>query len=282
MNVLQIIYIPHKRNNRKTDFVHITTESGRDIKMTVAHIIPAGKCSDDPLPLSLPLAYAEKGKLSRKSIIISLSLFLSFLFCFFLSFLVSFFLSFFLFIFLFAFTTLDWCDLSKVPHQLSHSPASSPSLPLADWCFGSLTHSSITHTHLPTYLLIHSLTHSLFHSPTHLLTYTHSSTYSLTRSFILPLIYLLLTYMKYRQIKSVTFLNFDSDCRRLCDDNYGWWKSEEGRESSGRGSVHSSDERGAITNRVIYFISFTFRIHAVENWLIYCDFSFFLFSKEWR
>lgn len=105
MNVLQIIYIPHKRNNRKTAFVHITTESGRDIKMTVAHIIPAGKCSDDSLPLSLPLAYAEKGKLSRKNdgvvcSIFSLSLFLSFLFRFFVCLFVSFFLCFFLCLFL--------------------------------------------------------------------------------------------------------------------------------------------------------------------------------------
>ena len=95
MNVLQIIYIPHKRNNRKADFVHITTESGRDIKMTLAHIIPAGKCSDDSLPLSLPLAYAEKGEFSRKndgilcSISFLFSLFLSFLFCFFVCFFFS-------------------------------------------------------------------------------------------------------------------------------------------------------------------------------------------------
>ena len=99
MNVLQIIYIPHKRNNRKTDFVHITTESGRDIKMTLAHIIPAGKCSDDSLLLSLPLAYAEKGKLRRKNDGILCSIFFSFLFCSSFSCFVCF--------FLFAFTTLD-------------------------------------------------------------------------------------------------------------------------------------------------------------------------------
>lgn len=96
MNVLQIIYIPHKRNNRKTDFVHITTESGRDIKMTLAHIIPAGKCSDDSLPLSLPLAYAEKGKFSRKNDGVVYSIYFSFFVSFFPDLFLCRFLTFFL------------------------------------------------------------------------------------------------------------------------------------------------------------------------------------------
>lgn len=183
-----------------------------------------------------------------------LSFSVSFCVCFFLSFLVSFFLSLFLlFSLCFHYPRLMWpVKGTSSTQSLTCFLSLTPTRWLMLWLADSFVNLR-TYTHSPTHLPTYSLTHLLA------LSFSHPFTYLLTR-----------------QIKSVTFLNFDSDCRRLCDDNYGWRKSDEGRESSGRGSLHSSDERGAIINRVIYFTSFTFRIHAVKNWLIYCD--FFLFS----
>lgn len=51
----QVVYVPHKSNKHHTVFVHITTESGHDVKMTKSHILPAGKCGS-----VLPLVHASK------------------------------------------------------------------------------------------------------------------------------------------------------------------------------------------------------------------------------
>ena len=50
-----VIFVPHGANKESAVFMHITTESGRDVKMTQSHIIPAGVCGS-----SLPLVYASK------------------------------------------------------------------------------------------------------------------------------------------------------------------------------------------------------------------------------
>lgn len=42
--ILQVVYLPHKRNKQQTDFVHIMTEGSRDLKITSNHILPCGKC----------------------------------------------------------------------------------------------------------------------------------------------------------------------------------------------------------------------------------------------
>ena len=47
-----VVFVPHKANNDDALFTHITTASGRDIKMTSSHIILAGPCHwSTPLPL---------------------------------------------------------------------------------------------------------------------------------------------------------------------------------------------------------------------------------------
>ena len=53
MTYSDVVFVPHKANNDDALFTHITTASGRDIKMTSSHIILAGPChSSGPLPLS--------------------------------------------------------------------------------------------------------------------------------------------------------------------------------------------------------------------------------------
>ena len=48
-----VVYVPHRANSDDALFTHITTTSGRDIKMTPSHIILAGPChSSAPLPLT--------------------------------------------------------------------------------------------------------------------------------------------------------------------------------------------------------------------------------------
>ena len=46
-----VIYLPHGPNEEHTIFAQIATESGRDLKMTLNHILPAGACSLSSLPL---------------------------------------------------------------------------------------------------------------------------------------------------------------------------------------------------------------------------------------
>ena len=60
--IYQVIFIPHGYNKERSTFTHITTHSGRDIKMTQNHILPAGTCSLSPSSQSavLPLVYASQ------------------------------------------------------------------------------------------------------------------------------------------------------------------------------------------------------------------------------
>ena len=51
----EVIFIPHGTNMESTIFVHLTTVSNRDVKMTPDHILPSGVCGT-----SLPLVYASK------------------------------------------------------------------------------------------------------------------------------------------------------------------------------------------------------------------------------
>jgi hypothetical protein len=50
-----VVYIPHGTNMKRTSFAMLTTASGRDIKMTKNHILPAGDCGDE-----LPLVHASR------------------------------------------------------------------------------------------------------------------------------------------------------------------------------------------------------------------------------
>ena len=51
----EVVYVPHGANKESAVFAHITTESGRDVKMTMNHILPSGVCGS-----SLPLVYASE------------------------------------------------------------------------------------------------------------------------------------------------------------------------------------------------------------------------------
>ena len=46
-----VVYLPHGDNEEQATFAQVTTESGRDIKMTMNHILPAGACALSTLPL---------------------------------------------------------------------------------------------------------------------------------------------------------------------------------------------------------------------------------------
>ena len=46
-----VVYLPHGRNEEQTTFAQIATESGRDLKMTMNHYLPAGACALSTLPL---------------------------------------------------------------------------------------------------------------------------------------------------------------------------------------------------------------------------------------
>ena len=46
-----VVYLPHGANNHPATFAQIGTESGRDLKMTTDHILPAGACALSSLPL---------------------------------------------------------------------------------------------------------------------------------------------------------------------------------------------------------------------------------------
>ena len=46
-----VVYLPHGRNEEHTTFAQVTTESGRDLKMTLNHMLPAGACALSTLPL---------------------------------------------------------------------------------------------------------------------------------------------------------------------------------------------------------------------------------------
>ena len=46
-----VVYVPHGRNDQRATFAQIATASGRDLKMTVNHYLPAGACALSTLPL---------------------------------------------------------------------------------------------------------------------------------------------------------------------------------------------------------------------------------------
>ena len=46
-----VVYLPHGRNEQRTAFAQVSTESGRDLKMTMNHMLPAGACALSTLPL---------------------------------------------------------------------------------------------------------------------------------------------------------------------------------------------------------------------------------------
>ena len=46
-----VVYLPHGANEERTTFTVVTTKSGRDLKMTANHILPAGACAT-PFTLS--------------------------------------------------------------------------------------------------------------------------------------------------------------------------------------------------------------------------------------
>ena len=49
----EVVFMPHEANSDTAMFVHIITSSGRDIKMTKCHVLPAGACgSSSPLALN--------------------------------------------------------------------------------------------------------------------------------------------------------------------------------------------------------------------------------------
>ena len=46
-----VVYLPHGRNTHPATFVQVATESGRDLKMTLNHNLPAGACALSILPI---------------------------------------------------------------------------------------------------------------------------------------------------------------------------------------------------------------------------------------
>ena len=46
-----VVYLPHGKNDDQTIFTVVTTASGRDLKMTANHILPAGACVAKVLPM---------------------------------------------------------------------------------------------------------------------------------------------------------------------------------------------------------------------------------------
>ena len=46
-----VLYLPHGHNEHRAIFVQVATESGRDLKMTLNHMLPAGACALSILPL---------------------------------------------------------------------------------------------------------------------------------------------------------------------------------------------------------------------------------------
>ena len=54
-----VVFLPHGANQERTTFTVVTTESGRDLKMTANHILPAGPCTT-PSALSVIAASQVK------------------------------------------------------------------------------------------------------------------------------------------------------------------------------------------------------------------------------
>lgn len=51
----EVVFIPHGGNSDEATFIYATTETGRDLKMTLNHILPAGICGT-----TLSLKFASK------------------------------------------------------------------------------------------------------------------------------------------------------------------------------------------------------------------------------
>jgi len=51
-----VAYVPHGKNTEKAVFVTVATETGRDVKMTANHVLPAGACET---PAALPYVAAS-------------------------------------------------------------------------------------------------------------------------------------------------------------------------------------------------------------------------------
>eukprot|EP00428_Durinskia_dybowskii_P065045 CAMPEP_0170364596 /NCGR_PEP_ID=MMETSP0117_2-20130122/5459_1 /TAXON_ID=400756 /ORGANISM="Durinskia baltica, Strain CSIRO CS-38" /LENGTH=271 /DNA_ID=CAMNT_0010619109 /DNA_START=81 /DNA_END=896 /DNA_ORIENTATION=- len=48
----EVVFLPHPKNDQQSEFVKLTLKSGRSIKATPSHILPAGSCSTEgDLPL---------------------------------------------------------------------------------------------------------------------------------------------------------------------------------------------------------------------------------------
>ena len=47
-----VAYLPHGKNEASSTFVTVATASGRDVKMTANHILPAGACATQTLPMA--------------------------------------------------------------------------------------------------------------------------------------------------------------------------------------------------------------------------------------
>ena len=59
-----VVYIPHGTNTEYADFVRLVTESGRDVKMTADHLVPAGACSfagPSPFPAAVAASAVSVG-----------------------------------------------------------------------------------------------------------------------------------------------------------------------------------------------------------------------------
>jgi len=54
-----VAYLPHGKNDQATLFTYIQTSSGRDVKMTRDHVLPAGACSAHTLPYKAAAAVAQ-------------------------------------------------------------------------------------------------------------------------------------------------------------------------------------------------------------------------------
>jgi Hint module len=56
----EVVAVPHAKNEIQARFIQLVTESGRDVKMTGLHMVPAGSCS---MSGDLPLIYASAVKM---------------------------------------------------------------------------------------------------------------------------------------------------------------------------------------------------------------------------
>jgi Hint module len=51
----EVVFIPHGANKDEATFIYATTETGRDLKLTMSHVLPAGACGT-----TLSLKYASE------------------------------------------------------------------------------------------------------------------------------------------------------------------------------------------------------------------------------